>query len=119
MKYKSIDLLDAKIERIISRNVKYYYTDWKNYDRPYYMKLKGIKEKNIILIVRESGTYLYTLDDLYNYEFSRTVCTYYGESVKYYSIDLINLELKQLKFEEVKHLIKTIEIDLKRKELSA
>ena len=34
MKYPNIDSLDQRIEAIISRTVKHYYTDWKNYDRP-------------------------------------------------------------------------------------
>ena len=112
MKYKTINDLDRHIENIISRTVKHYYTDWKNYDRPYYMKLKGSnrrQDKKLILIARDCGSYLYTIDELYSYYHGRVVCTYYGESVKYYFIDLEKLTCKKAPFAEVEQLIKSIE----------
>ena len=122
MKYKSIDLLDRHIENIISRKVKHYYTDWKNYDRPYYMKLKGSprrQDKELILIARDCGSYLYTIDELYSYLFARTVCTYYGESVNYYKINIELLTCDKLRFKEVENMIKRIEIEISQKEASA
>ena len=41
MVYATQNEIDNRIEKIVKRKVKAYYTDWKNYDRPYYMKLKG------------------------------------------------------------------------------
>lgn len=122
MKYNTIDLLDLHIENIVKRHVKHYYTDWKNYDRPYYMKLKGSPrkaDKKLILIVRDCGTYLYTIDELYNYDFGRTVCTYYGESASYYSIDIDNLTCKKMSFNEVKQVIRNIEIELQERKATA
>lgn len=94
MKYKTQDLMDSRIERIVRSRVKHFYTDWKNYDRVRYMKCKGsihANEKRLILIARECGTYLYTMEEFENYEFARTVYEYYMdyENTDYYELDLI------------------------------
>jgi hypothetical protein len=100
-RYKTIDELDARIERTIKRTVESYYTDWKNYDRPKYMKLKGSrdrKDKKMILIVRACGTYLYTLDEIETYTFAATVFEYYQtqERATYYEIDIEKLSIKKI-----------------------
>lgn len=101
MKYRSILELDNKIERIIDRTVKHYYTDWKNYDRPKYMGLKGSEapeDKELILIARECGTYLLTLDHIASSEGATAIYTYFQtqEKATYYYINLNNLELKKI-----------------------
>lgn len=71
--------LDKKIENIIKKHVKYYYTDWKNYDRPKYMKLKGMKPKTIYLIVRKCGTYIFSGEEIETSETAKTIIKYYLE----------------------------------------
>ena len=95
MKYASEMDMDNRIERIVKAKVKHYYTDWKNYDRPKYMKLKGTKERKMILVVRTCGTYLYSIDELKEYDFAKTVYEYYidYESADYYYIDLDTREV--------------------------
>ena len=93
MKYSNIEELDARIERIIDSNVKNYYTDWKNHDRPKYMKLKGSedrKDKQMILIARECGTYLLTLDQILTNISAACIYEYYqdNEDANYYYINL-------------------------------
>jgi hypothetical protein len=103
MKYKNIDELDARIERIIKRTVQNYYTDWKNYDRPKYMGLKGSrdrKDKKMILIVRKCGTYLLTLDEIAARESAAAIYEYYytqeATSSNYYLIDLDRLTIDRI-----------------------
>ena len=101
MKYKSINELDQRLEKIIHGTVKHYYTDWKNYDRPKYMGLKGStakEDKEIILIVRRCGTYLLTLDHIANSASASAIYEYYQtqESATYYYINLNNLEVKKI-----------------------
>ena len=97
-KFKSIDDLHNAIERAAKRTIKYYYTDWKNYDRPALMKATGEKE-TIYIILRESGSYLYTKTELEaGYKFGFTVLDYYtsDRTAKYYKADLRNLTLEAL-----------------------
>lgn len=107
MKYNTINELDARIERIIKKTVKHYYTDWKNYDRPKYMALKGStdkKDKTAILIVRECGTYLLTNDSIdYNVS-ANTLYNYYQtqERADYYMIDLERLTITKYEPHEAK-----------------
>lgn len=97
MKYKTIDELDARVERIIDKTVKHYYTDWKNYDRPKYMVMKGSRDrddKKLILIARECGTYLIRQCDVDNHDsWAETLWKYYHEQERssFYFIDLDNL----------------------------
>lgn len=100
-KYNTIDELDARIEKIISKTIKHYYSDWKNYDRPRYMSLKGShrrEDKQIIIIVRECGCYLYTLEDIASREWCTTVYEYYQnqEHATYYRIDLDKLSIQKI-----------------------
>lgn len=100
-RYKNIDELDARIERIIKRTVEAYYTDWKNYDRPKYMKLKGSndrRDKTAVLIARKCGTYLLTLDEIATSQWAATIYEYYQtqERGTYYLIDLEKLTLSKI-----------------------
>lgn len=109
MKYKSIAELDLRIENIVKRNVKHYYTDWKHYDRPKYMKLKGSDrwiDKSLLLIVRECGTYLYTIEELSTSDWARTVSTYYGDNANYYNIDLEKLTINKIDFSTIQDFIR-------------
>lgn len=99
--YNNINDLDNRIENIIKRTVKHYYTDWKNYDRPKYMALKGSrdrKDKTMILIARECGTYLLTLDDIASRESAAVIYDYYQtqERATYYLIDLQTLGIARI-----------------------
>lgn len=101
MKYKSIDELDARIERIVKRKIESYYTDWKHYDRPKYMKLKGSSDrtdKKAVLIARKCGTYLLTLESIRSSEWARTVYEYYQtqERADYYFIDIDRLTVQKI-----------------------
>ena len=102
MKFNTIDELDAKVEKTVSNNVKYYFTDWKNYDRPKYMKFKGSNkrtDKRIILSVRDCGTYLYTEDEKNTAgSWGNTLYEYFHnyESAKHYLIDLEKLTFQKI-----------------------
>ena len=102
MKYPNIDSLDQRIETIISRTVKHYYTDWKNYDRPKYMSCKGSADKDdkkLVLIARSCGTYLVKVADIKAGDnWAVTIYNYYQEQEKadYYMIDIESLEIKKI-----------------------
>lgn len=101
MKYHTQKELDNRIESIIKKTVKYYYTDWKNYDRPKYMGMKGSFDRNdkiLILLVRESGTYLIRQADVFKEEWPTTLYTYFHTQDKsdYYKIDLNKLEISRI-----------------------
>lgn len=96
-----INALDQKIERIVKRTVKHYYTDWKNYDRPKYMGFKNSndrEDKEMILIARECGTYLVRTADLYKSDWATTIYEYYmtQETAHYYLINLDSLTIKKI-----------------------
>ena len=100
-RYKNINELDARIERIISKTVKAYYTDWKNIDRVKYMRLKGSdrkEDKQMILIARTCGTYLYTLEELKGYPWAGTVYEYYQNTDRatYYRVNLDRLTIEKI-----------------------
>ena len=102
MKYQNINELDKRIEKIISATVKHYYTDWKNYDRPKYMKFKGsadTADKDLILIARECGTYLIRTEDIKTgNEWAKALVEYFQtqESADYYHININKLEVKKI-----------------------
>ena len=110
MKYADINLLDTRIENIISRTVKHYYTDWKHYDRPKYMKFKSSNnklDKQLILLARACGTYLVRLSDIKaGDKWANTLIEYYSsqEISDFYYIDLFKLEVKKIKPENIKAL---------------
>lgn len=78
-KYKTINELHAAIEKKADKIIKYYYTDFKNYDRPEIMRHTGAKTREVYLILRESGSYIYSLEELLNLErdFPAIVMDYY------------------------------------------
>lgn len=80
--------LDNKIERIIEKTVKYYYSDWKNYDRPKYMVMKAHKEPAAILITRTCGTYIFSESESKKGS-AKTIIDYYtnNEPANIYFID--------------------------------
>ena len=97
-KFKTIDDLHAAIEKAARQTIKFYYTDWKNYDRPALMKATGTRE-TVYIIVRESGSYLYTYKELENgYQFGLDVMDYYttDRTAKYYRADLDKLTLETI-----------------------
>jgi len=97
-KFKTIDDLHAAIEKATRKTIKYYYTDWKNYDRPALMKATGTRE-TVYIIVRESGSYLYTYKELENgYQFGLDVMDYYtnDRTAVYYKADLDKLTLEKI-----------------------
>lgn len=103
MRYQTIDELDARIEKIIKSTLQAYYTDWKNYDRPKYMRLKGStdqKDKIAVLIARRCGSYLLTLDEIMNNAVSATIYEYYytqeATGTTYYLINLDRLEISRI-----------------------
>ena len=108
MKYNDINLLDSRIEKIISSTVKHYYTDWKNYDRPKYMKFKGSSsqaDKELILIARTCGTYLVKIADIKaGNDWANTLIEYYSkqEPADFYYINLRTLEVKRIQPETIK-----------------
>lgn len=113
MKYKTIEELDARIERIIKKTVQSYYTDWKNYDRPKYMGLKGSKDRKdrtAVLIARKCGTYLLTLDEIETRESAATIYKYYYQqeatSSNYYLINLDRLTIERIDPEQYGKQIK-------------
>lgn len=101
MRYKTIEELDARLESIVRKTVKHYYTDWKNYDRPKYMGFKGSNDrhdKDLILIVRECGTYLIRTEDARTPEsWADTLYNYFqdNEHATYYRMDLNKLTLEK------------------------
>lgn len=108
MKYPNIDALDLRIENIIDRTVKHYYTDWKNYDRPKYMSCKGSSDqadKELILIARSCGTYLVRISDIKAGDsWANTLIEYYQtqEHADYYYININTLTCKKIQPEEAK-----------------
>ena len=99
-KFYNIDDLHNYLERQAKRTIKYYYTDWKNYDRPEIMRHTGAKTKEIYIIMRESGSYLYTRGDLMSTrsDFARVVMDYYttDRTAKYYKINFDALTVESI-----------------------
>lgn len=97
-RYKTIDDLHAAIEKKARRIINHYYTDWKNYDRPALMKATGNQE-TIYIILRDSGSYLYTYNELKaGYQFGLDVMDYYktDRTAVYFKVDLKKLTLEQI-----------------------
>lgn len=112
MRYKTIDDLDARIERIASRVIKAYYTDWKNYDRPTYMGYKGAQErskKHILILFRECGGYIFSDWDFLDRKAPAEIIDYYLTQDRhgnyYFFVDLEKLTLKKASEEEVRNYI--------------
>lgn len=126
MKYKSIDCLDAAVEKAVSKHVKHYFSDWQHHDRPAYMKCKGSEDKadrTIVLIARECGTYLFSMRDYREYKFPVIATEYYFENEytnsAYYAIDLDKLTLKKMNPGEIAETIATFKAYWKAQEKAA
>ena len=117
MKYPNIDALDSAIERAAKRIIKHYYTDWKNYDRPAYMGYKGSQDrdkKHILVLFRESGSYIFSDFDFKDRKTPGEIVSYYinyenDSKTKYYFIDLEKLTLTKTEPETVKAYLKQFE----------
>lgn len=102
MRYPDIDTLDVHVEKVIKSTVRHYYTDWKNYDRPKYMRFKGsknIKDKKFLILVRTCGTYIVRCCDIYIDDWATTLINYFTnqEPSFFYEVDLTKLSLKKIK----------------------
>ena len=99
-KFKTIDDLHGYIERQAKRTIKYYYSDFKNYDRPEIMRHTGEKTKEVYLIFRESGSYLYSREELTDSrrDFGRVVMDYYttDKTAKYYKVNFNALTVESI-----------------------
>ena len=108
MKYKDINEMDLRVEKIIDTTVKHYYTDWKNYDRPKYMSCKGSSrqaDKELILIARACGTYLVKMADIKaGDDWANTLINYFQnqEHADYYYLNLRTYEVKKIQPETIK-----------------
>lgn len=116
MKYNNINELDQAIERATKRIIKYYYTDWKNYDRPTYMGYKASRDrdkKHILVLFRESGSYIFSDFDFKDRKTPAEIISYYLEQETrnnaFYFIDLEKLTMKKAEPEAVKTYIKEFE----------
>lgn len=96
-RFSNIDDLHTYLEKLAKKTIKSYYTDWKNYDRPALMRATGNRE-TVYIILREYGSYLYTVDDLINHDFPAVVMDYYTDEKRnhYYKVDLYNLTIEKI-----------------------
>ena len=99
-RFTNIDDLHNYIERQAKKTIKFYYTDFKNYDRPEIMRHTGEKTKEVYIIFRESGSYIYSRAELLNpgRDFGRVVMDYYttDKTAKYYKVDFYNLTVETI-----------------------
>lgn len=99
-KYNNINELHDFIERQAKRIIKWYYTDYKNYDRVEIMKNTGLKTEECYIIFRESGSYFYTFENLTDpaHNFPAVVMDYYktDKTAKYYRIDFSRLIVENI-----------------------
>ena len=117
MKYNNINELDQAIERAAKRIIKYYYTDWKNHDRPTYMGYKASRDrdrKHILVLFRESGSYIFSDFDFKDRKTPAEIVSYYinyenDSKTKYYFIDLEKLTLTKTDPDSVKAYLKEFE----------
>ena len=99
-KFKNIDELHAFLELRASAIIKHYFTDWKNHDRPEVMKHSGEKSKEVYIIFRECGSYLYSRDELTDMrrDFPAVVMDYYktDKTALYYKVDFCKLTAEKI-----------------------
>lgn len=99
-KFADIDSFHAFIEKKARQIIKYYYTDWKNYDRPELMKATGAREKEVYVILREAGSYFYRAADLTDAtrDYPITVMDYYtsDKTARYFKLDFQNLIIEEI-----------------------
>lgn len=99
-KFDNINDLHAFLEKEAKKTIKYYYSDFKNYDRPEIMRHTGEKTKEVYIILRESGSYLYTREDLTSTksDFAAVVMDYYttDKTAKYYKVNFDRLTVEKI-----------------------
>lgn len=97
-KFDTIDSLHAYIERKAKTIINHYYTDWKHYDRIKMMQATGRKEKEVYIIFRNCGSYLFTLENLLNSDYARTIMDYYtsDSTAEYYRVDFDRLQVEKI-----------------------
>jgi len=98
--FKNIDELHAYLEKQASRIIKSYYSDWKNYDRPEVMMHTGLKTKEVYIILREAGSYLYSRSELTDpgRNYPAAVMDYYKSygSAHYYKVNFDRLTVETI-----------------------
>lgn len=99
-KFDNINDLHAFLEKEAKKTIKYYYSDFKNYDRLEIMRHTGAKTREIYIIFRESGSYLYTREDLTSTksDFAAVVMDYYttDKTAKYYKVNFDRLTVEKI-----------------------
>lgn len=96
MRYANLRELDKALERRVDRNVKHYKSDWSKYDRHKYNRMKespNRNERQLILIVRECGTLLFTLRELEVNDTAKVYYNYYKDGNRRYKIDIDDLSI--------------------------
>lgn len=99
-KYGNLKEMDKRIEQLIEKKVVAYQSDWTDYDKPKYERLKESKDKNdriFVLIVRKYGTWLVTLNEIKTSKSMRGVYEYYfdQENAQYFLVDIDKVEMKR------------------------
>ena len=99
-KFKTVDELHQFLERQAKRTIHFYYSDWKNYDRPEIMRHTGEKTKEVYIILRDSGSYLYTRENLTSTksDFAAVVLDYYttDRTAKYFKVNFSALTVESI-----------------------
>lgn len=99
-KFSNIDELHAFLERRAKQIIKHYFSDWKNMDRPEVMKHTGEKTSDVYIIFRESGSYLYSREELADMrrDFPAVVMDYYktDRTALYYKVDFCKLTAEKI-----------------------
>ena len=108
MYYNNLKELDNRVNQIVHNKVKRFLTDWTNYDWPLFEKAKNSKcatDKELLLIARECGTYLFTVEDLKNADSSAHILYNFWyqstpKEVTYYYINLKTFEVRMIRNKE-------------------
>ena len=95
--FQNVNEMHQYIERQAKKTIKFYYTDWKHYDRPEIMKATANKSI-LYIILRECGSYAEKPQDLKNYHGSRVIMDYYktDKTAKYYKLDFQKLTVESI-----------------------
>lgn len=117
--YNNFNELLKALDTLAHKHVKHYISDWMEYDVPRLNKLNASKdrsEKNLILILRDCGTWLIFADDIKDpTTTAHTIYNYYlpggpdnpaRNPNKYYKIDLIAFTVELLKLDNKGRIIK-------------
>ena len=99
------------------------YTDWKNYDRPAMMKATGEKTKEVYIILRESGSYFYTREDIADpaRNYPAAIMDYYtgDPTARYFKLNFKDLTAEAIPAGLPKHIKEAREEARKRAEIAA